>query len=58
MVNDEFKDAMETRGRHFTALATLPLNDPAASLKEFERADRRARDARRDAVQQRQRRRA
>jgi aminocarboxymuconate-semialdehyde decarboxylase len=38
MVNDEFKDAMETRGRHFTALATLPLNDPAASLKEFQRA--------------------
>jgi aminocarboxymuconate-semialdehyde decarboxylase len=38
MVNDEFKDAMETRGRHFTALATLPLNDPAASLKEFRRA--------------------
>ena len=38
MVNDEFKDAIEARGRHFTALATLPLNDPAASLKEFERA--------------------
>jgi len=38
MVNDEFREAIETRGRHFTALATLPLNDPAASLKEFERA--------------------
>jgi aminocarboxymuconate-semialdehyde decarboxylase len=38
LVNDEFKEAMETRGRHFTALATLPLNDPAASLKEFRRA--------------------
>jgi aminocarboxymuconate-semialdehyde decarboxylase len=38
MVNDEFKEAIETRGRHFTALATLPLNDPKASLKEFERA--------------------
>jgi aminocarboxymuconate-semialdehyde decarboxylase len=38
MVNDEFKDAIDTRGRHFTALATLPLNDPAASLKEFQRA--------------------
>jgi aminocarboxymuconate-semialdehyde decarboxylase len=38
MVNDEFKEAVETRGRHFTALATLPLNDPAASLKEFQRA--------------------
>src|SRR5580700_11793517 len=38
MVNDEFKEAMETRGAHFTALATLPLNDPQASLKEFRRA--------------------
>jgi len=38
MVNDEFRAAIDTRGRHFTALATLPLNDPAASLKEFERA--------------------
>ena len=38
MVNDEFKEAMETRGQRFTALATLPLNDPAASLKEFRRA--------------------
>ncbi len=38
LVNDEFKEAMETRGRHFTTLATLPLNDPAASVKELERA--------------------
>jgi aminocarboxymuconate-semialdehyde decarboxylase len=38
LVNDEFREAMETRGRHFTALATLPLNDAAASLKEFRRA--------------------
>ena len=38
LVNDEFREAIETRGRHFTALATLPLNDPVASLKEFERA--------------------
>jgi aminocarboxymuconate-semialdehyde decarboxylase len=38
MVNDEFKEAIETCGRHFTALATLPLNDPAASLREFRRA--------------------
>jgi len=38
LVNDEFKEAIETRGRHFTALATLPLNDPRASLKEFQRA--------------------
>jgi aminocarboxymuconate-semialdehyde decarboxylase len=38
LVNDEFKEAMATRGRHFTALATLPLNDPAASAKELQRA--------------------
>src|SRR4029078_8250570 len=38
LVNDEFKEAIDTRGRHFTALATLPLNDQAASLKEFQRA--------------------
>jgi aminocarboxymuconate-semialdehyde decarboxylase len=38
LVNDEFKEAIDTRGRHFTALATLPLNDPQASLNEFRRA--------------------
>jgi aminocarboxymuconate-semialdehyde decarboxylase len=38
LVNDEFKEAMDSRGRRFTALATLPLNDPAASLEEFQRA--------------------
>jgi len=38
LVNDEFREAMETRGKRFTALATLPLNDPAASRKELERA--------------------
>ena len=38
LVNDEFKEAMDTRGHHFTALATLPLNDPAASVKELDRA--------------------
>ena len=38
LVNDEFAEAIAARGRHFTALATLPLNDPKASLKEFERA--------------------
>ena len=38
LVNDEFKDAMDTRGSHFTALATLPLNDPGASAREFDRA--------------------
>lgn len=38
-VNDAF--ARETaRRRHFTALATLPLNDPAASVGELERAMR------------------
>jgi aminocarboxymuconate-semialdehyde decarboxylase len=38
LVNDEFKEGIDTRGRHFTALATLPLNDPQASVKEFQRA--------------------
>src|SRR2546428_317435 len=40
LVNDEFREAMETRGRHFTALATLPLNDPKAATRELERACR------------------
>jgi aminocarboxymuconate-semialdehyde decarboxylase len=40
MVNDEFREAIAARGRHFTALATLPLNDPAASVRELERACR------------------
>ena len=39
-VNDEFKEAMDTRSSHFTSLATLPLNDPAASAQEFDRATR------------------
>ncbi len=38
LVNDEFAGVMSTRGRHFSALATLPLNDPAASVRELERA--------------------
>src|SRR5436190_2220576 len=38
LVNDEFREAMDTKGRHFTALATLPLNDPAASARELRRA--------------------
>jgi len=38
MVNDEFREAIDRSGRHFTALATLPLNDPKASLREFQRA--------------------
>ncbi len=40
LVNDDFAAVVEgSRGR-FTALATLPLNDPAASVKELERACR------------------
>jgi aminocarboxymuconate-semialdehyde decarboxylase len=38
MVNDEFREAMSRPGGHFTALATLPLNDPAASARELRRA--------------------
>src|SRR5215467_792104 len=38
LVNDEFKEAMDRPDKHFTALATLPLNDPAASARELERA--------------------
>lgn len=37
LVNDAFREVMDTRGRRFTALATLPLNDPNASVAEFER---------------------
>jgi len=40
MVNDEFKAAMDRPDRKFIALATLPLNDPAASAKELERTMR------------------
>src|SRR5438552_1526589 len=40
LVNDELREAIDTRERHFTALATLPLNDPAAAAREFERATR------------------
>jgi len=36
-VNDAFAAAVKTR-RHFASLATLPLNDPAASVVELERA--------------------
>jgi aminocarboxymuconate-semialdehyde decarboxylase len=38
LVNDQFAEVVATRGKHFTALATLPLNDPAASARELERA--------------------
>jgi len=37
LVNDAFREVMDTRGRRFTALATLPLNDPNVSVAEFER---------------------
>jgi aminocarboxymuconate-semialdehyde decarboxylase len=38
LVNDALAEVVATRGRRFSALATLPLNDPAASVREFERA--------------------
>lgn len=38
LVNDSFAEAVRTYRGKFAALATLPLNDPAASIKEFERA--------------------
>ena len=40
MVNDEFKEAVDKYRGRFTALATLPLNDPSASSKELDRAMR------------------
>src|SRR5215471_18730408 len=40
LVNDAFAEVIRTKGGRFTALATLPLNDPAASVKELERAVR------------------
>src|SRR5438552_757288 len=38
LVNDAFARIVAERGSRFTALATLPLNDPAGSVGEFERA--------------------
>lgn len=38
MVNDAFAAIVSERSAHFTALATLPLNDPAGSVRELERA--------------------
>lgn len=38
MVNDSFAKIMDEHQDHFTALATLPLNDPRASVVELERA--------------------
>jgi aminocarboxymuconate-semialdehyde decarboxylase len=37
-INDAFAKAARGRDGRFTALATLPLNDPAASVAELERA--------------------
>ncbi len=37
LVNDALAEIMAARGNRFTALATLPLNDPAESVVEFER---------------------
>jgi aminocarboxymuconate-semialdehyde decarboxylase len=38
LVNDAFAQIVAERGPRFAALATLPLNDPAASVREFRRA--------------------
>lgn len=38
LVNDALARITAERGNRFCALATLPLNDPAASVKEFDRA--------------------
>lgn len=38
LVNDAFATIIAERSPRFNALATLPLNDPAASVKEFRRA--------------------
>src|SRR5205085_5397210 len=38
MVNDAFAAIVRERAPRFTSLATLPLNDPAASVAELDRA--------------------
>jgi len=38
LVNDSFAKVMDEHGDRFIALATLPLNDPDASVSELERA--------------------
>lgn len=40
LVNDAFTEVVTAKRGRFAALATLPLNDPAASVKELERAVR------------------
>jgi aminocarboxymuconate-semialdehyde decarboxylase len=37
LVNDCLAKIKQERSKQFTSLATLPLNDPAASVKEFDR---------------------
>ncbi|HEY3933923.1 MAG TPA: amidohydrolase family protein [Gemmatimonadales bacterium] len=37
LVNDAMAEVAATRGKSFTPFATLPLNNPAASVQEFER---------------------
>jgi aminocarboxymuconate-semialdehyde decarboxylase len=43
LVNDDFAAVCERKRGRFAALATLPLNDPAASVRELERACRQLR---------------
>jgi len=38
LVNDNFCKIVDEHGDRFTALATLPLNDPSASVEELKRA--------------------
>lgn len=40
LVNDAFASVVRTKAGRFAALATLPLNDPDASVKELRRAHR------------------
>ena len=40
VVNDAFAGIRDSKGSRFTALATLPLNDPPASVRELDRACR------------------
>ena len=40
LVNDCFAAVIQSKPGRFTALATLPLNDPAASVRELQRACR------------------
>lgn len=40
LVNDAFAEVVASKKGRFATLATLPLNDPSASVAEFERATR------------------